>query len=253
VRIEQAYLLQLFPESQWTRYFAEHLVDGLLRGDFKSRMEGYAIGRNNGLLSPNDVCEKENWNPIAPEQGGDTYLIASNMLPAERALKEPEPPQQPEPGPVEQEDEESPSAARQMHEKWLADAAGRIIRREAVAVTRQAKKFLGIYAIADFHKWLDEFYAEMPAYIELQLAPVLESYCEARGLTNGHIEAAAEYRADFSERHIRESKQQIAAIVDASSWIECPRAIEARMNEWSTVRASKIAGEEIERIEALAK
>lgn len=43
-------------------------VDGLLRGDYQSRMNGYAIGRQNGWLSTNDIREMEDMNPL-PEEG----------------------------------------------------------------------------------------------------------------------------------------------------------------------------------------
>jgi len=54
-------------------------VDGLLRGDYQSRMTGYSIGRQNGWLSSNDIREMENMNPIPAEEGGDLYLINGNM------------------------------------------------------------------------------------------------------------------------------------------------------------------------------
>lgn len=56
-------------------------MDGLLRGDYKSRMEGYAIGIQNGFFSPNDVRDLENMNPIPAELGGDLYAMNGNMLP----------------------------------------------------------------------------------------------------------------------------------------------------------------------------
>ena len=56
-------------------YFAKFNVDGLLRGDYKSRMEGYAIGRQNGWLSINDIRRLEDMPSIAKEQGGDDYLV----------------------------------------------------------------------------------------------------------------------------------------------------------------------------------
>ena len=52
-----------------------------MRGDYKSRMEGYSIGRQNGWLSANDIRALENMNPIPPEEGGDTYLVNGNMVP----------------------------------------------------------------------------------------------------------------------------------------------------------------------------
>lgn len=59
--------------------YAHHNVAGLLRGDLKSRYEAYAIGRNWGWLSVNDVRRLENENNI---EGGDIYLQPLNMVPA---------------------------------------------------------------------------------------------------------------------------------------------------------------------------
>jgi hypothetical protein len=56
-------------------------LDGLLRGDYQSRMNGYAVGRQNGWLSANDIRELEDMNRIPAEEGGDLYLVNGNMLP----------------------------------------------------------------------------------------------------------------------------------------------------------------------------
>ena len=56
-------------------------LEGLLRGDYQSRMNGYAIGRQNGWMSANDIRELENLDRIPIEDGGDLYLINGNMLP----------------------------------------------------------------------------------------------------------------------------------------------------------------------------
>ena len=42
-------------------------------------MNGYAVGRQNGWLSANDIRELENMNHISAEEGGDLYLINGNM------------------------------------------------------------------------------------------------------------------------------------------------------------------------------
>lgn len=55
-------------------------VDGLLRGDYQSRMNGYAVGRQNGWMSANDIRELENLDRISAEQGGDLYLVNGNMI-----------------------------------------------------------------------------------------------------------------------------------------------------------------------------
>jgi hypothetical protein len=60
-------------------YFFKFNVDGLLRGDYQSRMNGYATGRQNGWMSANDIRELENLDRIPEEEGGDLYLINGNM------------------------------------------------------------------------------------------------------------------------------------------------------------------------------
>ena len=80
VRIEQAINKALFSEKEKGTYFVSLVVDGLLRGDYESRMKGYSIGIQNGFMSPNDVRSLENLNPIPDEEGGNFYVINGNML-----------------------------------------------------------------------------------------------------------------------------------------------------------------------------
>ena len=81
VNWEQQIRRQLFRAADKKQYFAEHILEGLLRGDAQSRAAYYRVGRNDGWLSANDIRELENMNPIPPEQGGDEYLINANMVP----------------------------------------------------------------------------------------------------------------------------------------------------------------------------
>ncbi len=81
VRIEQAMNRALFPEKEKGVFYVRFNMDGLMRGDYKSRMEGYAIGRQNGWLSANDIRALENMNPIPENQGGNVYLVNGNMIP----------------------------------------------------------------------------------------------------------------------------------------------------------------------------
>lgn len=78
-RWEQAIVRSLFSADEKTQYFVKFNVDGLLRGDYQSRMNGYAIGRQNGWMSANDIRELENLDRIPEEEGGDLYLINGNM------------------------------------------------------------------------------------------------------------------------------------------------------------------------------
>ena len=79
VRWEMAMQKALLSPSEKQRYFIKFNVDGLLRGDYASRMNGYATGRQNGWLSANDIRELENMNHIPSEEGGDLYLINGAM------------------------------------------------------------------------------------------------------------------------------------------------------------------------------
>lgn len=79
IRWEQALQRSLFLPKEKTEYFIKLNVDGLLRGDYQSRMNGYAIGRQNGWLSSNDIRLLEDLNPIPEEEGGNLYLINGNM------------------------------------------------------------------------------------------------------------------------------------------------------------------------------
>lgn len=62
-------------------------MDGLLRGDYQSRMQGYATGISNGFLSPNDVHRLENMDLIPAEKGGDDYYLNGGYVKLEDAGK----------------------------------------------------------------------------------------------------------------------------------------------------------------------
>ncbi len=79
VRWEQAINRALLSEKEKESYFVKFNVDGLLRGDYQSRMNGYATARQNGWMSANDIRELENLDRIPAELGGDLYLINGNM------------------------------------------------------------------------------------------------------------------------------------------------------------------------------
>ena len=79
IRWEQSLQRSLLLPGEKGKYFIKLNVDGLLRGDYQSRMNGYAVGRQNGWFSANDIREMENMNPIPDEKGGNLYLINGAM------------------------------------------------------------------------------------------------------------------------------------------------------------------------------
>lgn len=80
IRWEQAMCRSLLMESEKPEVFIKFNVDGLLRGDYASRMSGYAVGIQNGFFSPNDVRGLENMDLIPDELGGNRYLCNGNMV-----------------------------------------------------------------------------------------------------------------------------------------------------------------------------
>ena len=79
MRWEQSINRALLSPNEKSTYFVKFNVDGLLRGDYQSRMSGYATARQNGWMSANDIRELENLDLIPVEEGGNLYLINGNM------------------------------------------------------------------------------------------------------------------------------------------------------------------------------
>nr|DAF01955.1 MAG TPA: Portal [Caudoviricetes sp.] len=79
IRWEQAMQKALFLPEEKKQFFLKFNVNGLMRGDYESRMTGYSIGRQNGWLSANDIREMEDMNPVPDEEGGNLYLVNGSM------------------------------------------------------------------------------------------------------------------------------------------------------------------------------
>ena len=78
IRLEQELQIKLLNTVERREYYFEHLIEGLLRADIKTRYDVYALAKNWGILSTNEIRERENLPPI---EGGDQYLQPLNMQP----------------------------------------------------------------------------------------------------------------------------------------------------------------------------
>jgi len=87
VRWEQALMQALLLPGEKQELFIKFNLEGLLRGDTKSRNESYATGRQNGWLSANDIRELEDMNRIPADEGGDAYLVNGNMISITTAMQ----------------------------------------------------------------------------------------------------------------------------------------------------------------------
>jgi len=132
VRFEQEFNRKLFRKQ--SVFYTKHVVEGLLRGDTKTRYDAYAVGRNWGWLSVNDIRELEDQNPIP---NGDMYLVPMNMQPIEKVGAEPEPsPIPPTSSPDElpegeEGEEDDPAAQPPTAKRFASAAAQRLIRFES--------------------------------------------------------------------------------------------------------------------------
>lgn len=83
VRWEQTMLHKLFlPSERKKGFYIEFNVDGLLRGDYKSRQEGLRIARDSGIITRNEWRAMENMNPLTEDQINDTWRPV-NMVPGD--------------------------------------------------------------------------------------------------------------------------------------------------------------------------
>ena len=80
VRIEKAIVKDLLVEDEKDGYFPKFNVDGLLRGDYKSRMDGYSVGISTGIISPNEARRKENMPALPEGEGGDFHIVNGTFI-----------------------------------------------------------------------------------------------------------------------------------------------------------------------------
>ncbi len=80
IRIEQSICQKLLLPDEKGVFFAKFNVNGMLRGDFTSRMNGYAIARQNGWMNVDEIRELEDMNKLPKGMGGDRYLCNGNMV-----------------------------------------------------------------------------------------------------------------------------------------------------------------------------
>ena len=79
VRWEQALNKALFKPSERGKFFTKFAVEGLLRGDYETRVRGYQLALQSGWMNVNEVRELEDMNKIPDEEGGNIYMINGNM------------------------------------------------------------------------------------------------------------------------------------------------------------------------------
>lgn len=88
--VEMAFALSCLSQAEAEELVIEHDLNGLLRGDIKTRYEAFAKARQWGWLNVDEIREFENMNPL-PDGAGQTYLTPLNMVPANGSEREQDP------------------------------------------------------------------------------------------------------------------------------------------------------------------
>lgn len=179
IRWEQRISQSLLSTSEQRQYFAEHLVDGLLRGDIASRYQAYNTGILAGFVTRNEVRERENLNPL---DGLDAPLTPLNMAEGIVSKRDLQTPVAVRRSPLSlRRSAEDVAAARlrlmQSQEPLLTDVAGRVVRREVADIRRAAQKYLVKGKdLAGFLLWMGTFYDEHADFVGRQMGPSLEAF-----------------------------------------------------------------------------
>jgi len=288
IRWEQNINTKLFTKEGRKTYFAEFLVDALLRGDILTRYQAYAIGRQWGFLSADDIREKENQNPL-PDGQGDMYLVPMNMIPAEQAKindsgirsnhgsecgcgcnSNIETRGKPTNRKLNARQLRSATQRNRMASSFkpmLEDAGKRIVRRERNDIKRALKDHIGKRSQTSFLTWLENYYENFPDFIRTQIQPVLQSLSDSIKTAveeelGTELEMNAEnerfvrnYALAFASRHTGSSLGQLRALInDAEDDEIAYDEVDQRLDEWEEKRPGKIAmRESTQSSNALAK
>lgn len=279
VRWEQAISWKLLNPQEKRRYFAKFTVDGLLRGDIKSRYEAYAVGRQNGWLCADDIRELEDMNPL-PDDQGKIFLINGNMVPvdlvgglAQARISKPDnnllPAQDEDPEDIKKKNDQRSTEIRtagasvraalaESHSVIIADAVARIMKREEADVMRAARKMLSARSREDFYEWIQSFYKDHEEYVRKNIEPLFASSAiaiqaaaasevdletditaEINKLTQEYLDLFIHRQVGGSQAAIRQAITQ--ADVDNADPLD---ALQETFNAWQTERAQEVGQEE---------
>jgi HK97 family phage portal protein len=233
VRWEQELNRKLLTERERERLYFEHLVDSLLRGDTPARYSAYAIGRQWGWLSADDVRQKENMNAL-PDGEGKLYLVPSNMTTPDLILNPPEPKARVVEGQVEDQKlltEGSQRALIGAQRLVLVDILGRLSRKEAAAARRAAGR--GTEA---FRAWMDEFYQRHQTELVQAMLPAVRALLIARGSVADPGAVALEMAGAYIETSRRELDVLLAAKHPVSEFED---QVDRTVSRWEVVRPAE--------------
>lgn len=169
VRVEQSIGKDLLLDSERKEYFAEHLVDAMLRTDLQARMTAYAQAITNGIYTRNEVREKEN---LLPYEGGDEPLTPLNMQSGNRQNN-----QEDDIDPNDPQDDTNSDTTHDAPKRditpLLMDALRRISKRDSNELQGALKRYA--QNNERFMAWAEQFYKrDYPEFIQQTFQPLLD-------------------------------------------------------------------------------
>ena len=260
VRIEQSETIKLLSDAEKKIYFIEHLVEGLLRGDIKTRYEAYNIARLGGWMNADEIRAKENMNPL-PDDQGKTYWMPLNYIDAKIAAEIPVPKEIPDEQASRKEVRTKRSAALKgrlanRHRKLFEDVTARIIKFEKANILKVAKTMFGKRKVSakKFEEYLDRFYKEKYSGINKLTRPVVNTFGKVifdavTDEVGGELEADGldefldEYTEAFNLRYISTSKNRLNDTVQAAIDDETDPlvAVESKFEEFEKTRPQTVS------------
>jgi HK97 family phage portal protein len=262
--LEQRMQLSLLtPQERAQGYYIRHNLEGLLRGDIKARYDAYAVGRQWGWLSVDDIRALEDLNPI---ENGDIYLQPMNMVPAGMAGEvEPQEAEEsdliravkPEVRALDRREHTQRSAEqrrkmRDVYRPLLRDATQTIVKGELRAIRRAVEE--NLRGASSLGAWVEQYYG--PGFrntVERVLGPVIRAYQRQIALMagsevggdagdlDGFIQSYIEMLA---RRYAGYSKTQLLDRIASLSGEELDASVEALLANWEEGRADDVASEE---------
>ena len=272
VRWEQEISRCLLTPAERQTYFAEFLVDGLLRGDVASRYAAYHTAWTDGWLTWNEIRERENMNPV---EGGDVHFAPLNMMPVGQNA-----PQPPSPAPSatrslpgarsippdgEERSLRSINTRRRImlsYRPVISEAAARVIRRESHDIAAAAKRVFKTRGVEDFNAWLDDYYPEYRQVMANGMHGTMQTYAELiaaeasdevhwQGMAKNALEAfVGAYVTAMVSRHVFDSRTRLDTVVKAAqvNGQDIADAIGEAVAQWEQDRADTLAKEESVRL-----
>jgi hypothetical protein len=169
---EQELNQKLLLSTERDRLFIEHDVKALLRGDFKSRMEGYHFGLMDGLFDRDTCLQLENMDPLGEDKGGMVRTVPVNSMNLEALIGQTAPPAAVTPSAKIGEPPARVVDWIAVYEPLFADATARLLAKEKKAVEAMMGKARGH---SDLDADIRAFYSGHDDAVRFVLGPIVRS------------------------------------------------------------------------------